>query len=573
MFTKKAGELAVDLLLDWGIDHIYGLPGDSINHLVEQLRKDKNRIDFVQVRHEETAALAAASYAKLTGKIGVCLSIAGPGAIHLLNGLYDAKEDGAPVLVLAGQVPSEQLGTGHFQEIHLTRMFEDVAVFNEQVASEEQLTSLLNQAIRTAYAKKGVSVLSIPDDILAKKVKDQVQENAVLIAEPEITPAEKDLSQALELLSGSEKPVILAGKGAKGAKKELESFAEKAGAPVIVSLPGKGVIADEHPHCLGNLGLIGTKPAYQAMQEADLLILIGTSFPYTEFFPDNARCIQIDIDPAEIGKRYKVNVGLAGDAKTSLHWLNEKMERREDRTFLQTSKENMDLWWEELKEIEQESGEPMTAQQVIPVLQEVVDSDAVLSVDVGNVTVWMTRYFKMTTDQDFLISSTLGTMGCALPGAIAAKMACPDRQVVGVSGDGGFSMVMQDFLTAVRYKLPILFVVLNNEKIGMIKYEQQQIGSVEYLTDLESFDFAQFAEICGGKGFRVEKFDDLKPAFEKAKASNAPVIVDVLIEDQPPLPGKIPYEQIVSYSKHILKKLFEEGELDLPPVKRALKRL
>lgn len=572
MFSKKAGELAVELLSDWGIDHIYGLPGDSINHLVEQLRKDKEKIQFIQVRHEETAALAASSYAKLTGKIGVCLSIAGPGAIHLLNGLYDAKEDNAPVLVLSGQVPSEQLGTGHFQEIHLTRMFEDVAVFNEQVASPEQLPALLNQAIRTAYAKRGVAVLAIPDDILAHKIKDPVQENASLIAEPEMVPKKEDIDRVNELVSKSKKPVILAGKGAKGAKDELVAFAEKIAAPVIVSLPGKGVIDDEHPHCLGNLGLIGTKPAYKAMKDTDLLLLIGTSFPYTEFMPESAPGIQIDIDPAEIGKRYKVEVGLAADAKATLKKLDHHIERREDREFLKTCQKSMEDWRKDLNEIEKNEGGALKAQQVIPVLQEFVEKDAVLSVDVGNVTVWMSRYFNMT-DQDFLISSTMGTMGCALPGAIAAKLACPDRQVVGISGDGGFSMVMHDFLTAVRYQLPILYVVLNNEKIGMIKYEQQQIGSVEYETNLESFDFARFAQICGGQGFRVEKYEELRTTLEEAKSIKGPVILDILIEDEPPLPGKIPYSQIVSYSKHVIKKLMEKGELDLPPIKRALKRL
>lgn len=572
MFENKVSEEMVDLLSEWGVDHIYGLPGDSINHLIEQLRKDQDRIKFLQVRHEETAALAASSYAKLTGKIGVCLSIAGPGAIHLLNGLYDAKADRAPVLVLAGQIPTDQLGTGHFQEVNLPRMFDDVAVFNEQVVSVEQLPALVNQAIRTAYAEKGVAVLTLPDDILTQKVKHRVQENAAMYVEPDISPKKDDFRRALELLEQAEKPLILAGKGAKGARAELEKFAEKAAAPVIVTLPGKGVIPDEHPHCLGNLGLIGTKPAYEAMQETDLLILIGTSFPYTEFLPDEAKAIQIDINPVEIGKRYPVNVGLAGDAKRSLHWLNDHLQDHENRSFLLSCQQRMEKWWEELKEYERAASDPMTAQEVIPVLQQVVDDNAILSVGVGNVTVWMARYFRMT-GQDFLISSSLGTMGCALPGGLAAKVAYPNRQVVSVSGDGGFSMVMQDFLTAVKYNLPILFVVLNNEKIGMIKYEQQQIGSVEYETDLESFNFAQFAETCGGKGFRVEKFADLLPSLKKAKQLNAPVIVDVFIEDQPPLPGKISYEQIINYSKHMIKKWFEEGELDLPPVKKALRRL
>ncbi|HET7580399.1 MAG TPA: pyruvate oxidase [Bacillales bacterium] len=572
MFEKRAGEIMVDLLSEWGVDHIYGLPGDSINHLVEGLRKEKDQIQFVQVRHEEVAAFAASSYAKLTGKLGVCLSIAGPGAIHLLNGLYDAKADRAPVLVLAGQVPTDQLGTDSFQEIHMQRMFDDVSVFNEQVASEEQMPALLNQAIRTAYAEKGVAVLTIPDDVLDRKIKQQVQENATAYFQPRTFPQEKDLYEALVLLKEAEKPVILAGKGAKGTQKELIDFAEKIAAPVIVTLPGKGVIPDEHPHCLGNLGMIGTKPAYEAMQHTDLLILLGTSFPYTEFLPEGVKAIQIDLDSSEIGKRYPVNAGLTADTGEMLQWLNEKIDSKENREFLEECQEKMKDWWSELEKYEQDENSPMTAQQVIPELQKVVDDDAVLSVDVGNVTVWMARYFRMT-HQDFIISSSLGSMGSGLPGALAAKIAYPDRQVVSVSGDGGFTMVMHDFLTAVKYQLPALFVVLNNEKIGMIKYEQQEIGSVEYRTDLESFNFARFAETCGGQGYRVEQFEDLLPALKAAVEHNQPVIVDVCIEDQPPLPGKISYDQIVHYSKHTIKKLFEKGEFEMPPVKKALKRL
>ncbi|HEX6922923.1 MAG TPA: pyruvate oxidase, partial [Bacillales bacterium] len=497
MFDKRAGEVMVDLFSEWGIDHIYGLPGDSINNLIESLRKAKDEIKFVQVRHEEVAALAASAYGKLTGKLGVCLSIAGPGAVHLLNGLYDAKEDGAPVLVLAGQVPTEKIGTDEFQEINLQRMFDDVSVFNETIVSEEQLPSLVNQAIRTAYAEKGVAVLTIPDDIPTKKIKNQVQENAAFYTEPDILPRKNDREAALALLQEAEKPVILAGKGSKHASKELETFAGKMAAPVIVTLPGKGVLPDEHPYCLGNLGMIGTKPAYEAIKNTDLLIMVGTSFPYTEFLPEKAKALQIDIKASQMGKRYPIDAGLIGEAKACLAWLNEQIEPNQNENFLKECQEKMEKWWRQVEEIEQDTSTPIKPQQLVSSLQEVVDRDAVLSVDVGNLTVWMARHFRMT-EQDFLISSWTATMGCSLPGALAAKMAYPERQVVSVSGDGGFTMVMHDFLTAVKYNLPILFVISNNEKIGMIKYEQKEMGSVEYRTDLESFNFARFAETCGG---------------------------------------------------------------------------
>ncbi|MGC4377337.1 pyruvate oxidase [Fictibacillus sp. Mic-4] len=572
MFNKRAGEVLIDLLLEWEVDHIYGVPGDSINHVIEELRKVEDKIKFIQVRHEEVGALAAASYAKLTGKIGVCLSIAGPGAVHLLNGLYDAKADGAPVLVLSGQVNSEHLGTDDFQELNLEKMFDDVAVYNKQITNEEQLPDLVNQAIRTAYAEKGVAVLTIPDDIPTKRVKGKWTRKSAIRAKSDLFPKQDDLEQAIMLINKAERPVILAGKGAGHAREELEQFAEKIAAPIVVSLPGKGVIPCDHPYNLGNLGQIGTKPAYEAMEETDLLIMIGTSFPYRDYLPEDAPGIQIDCDPTQIAKRYPVDVGLVGDSKATLQWLNEHLARKEDRVFLEACQEAMENWREHIHKDEVEQSTPIKPQQVIHHLQSIVEKDAVLSVDVGNVTVWVARHFRIT-EQKMIISSWLATMGCGLPGAIAAKLAYPERQAVAVCGDGGFSMVMHDFVTAVRYKLPMIVVILNNEKLGMIKYEQQVAGHLEYEVDLAPFHFAKFAEVCGGEGYRVERYEELLPALKKAALAEKPVIVDVVIEDEPPLPGKITYGQAAGYSKHVLKKFFQERKVDLPPLKKAIKRL
>ncbi|WP_257352009.1 pyruvate oxidase [Pseudalkalibacillus decolorationis] len=572
MFEKRAGEVIVNTLLEWEVDHIYGLPGDSINNLIEDLRKTKDQIQFLQVRHEEVGALAASSYAKLTGKMGVCLSIAGPGAVHLMNGLYDAKADGAPVLVLAGQVESEKLGKDDFQEINLERMFDDVSVFNKRVSTPEQLPDLLNQAIRTAYAEKGVAVLTIPDDIPTQKVKHKTNQTSSVRSVPSIFPGEKNLSLSLDLINKSERPVILVGKGAQNSRKELESFAEKIAAPMIVTLPAKGIIPDEHPYNLGNLGQIGTKPAYEAMEETDLLIMIGTSYPYRDFLPEEAPAIQIDCDQKQIGKRYPVTIGLVGDSTNTLAWLNRNLDRTEERGFLEACQENMQNWWEHLHKEEVERSTPMKPQQVIPQLHKLVNEDAVMSVDVGNVTVWMARYFRMT-HQKFIISSWMATMGCGLPGAIAAKQAYPEKQVVAVCGDGGFTMVMHDFVTAVKYKMPIIVVILNNEKIGMIKYEQQEAGHLEYETNLANIDFARFADACGGVGYHVETHEDLELAIENAKGSHKPVLIDVAIQDEPPLPGKIQYGQAASYTKHIVKNFFEKGKFEMPPLKKSLKRL
>lgn len=566
MFKPTAGEKLIELLIEWGVDHIYGMPGDSINSIIEPLRKAQDKIKFIQVRHEEAGALAAAAYAKLTGKIGVCTAIAGPGAIHLLNGLYDAKLDRVPVLALTGQVESDLFGTDSFQEVNLERMFDDVAVYNQRIMSAEQLPAVVNQAIRTAYARKGVSVLTIPDDIPRFEVSREARVTSSFTVKQEILPLKEDLQHAKELLNEAERPVILAGRGTHGIRETLLSFAEKMAAPIVLTLPGKGSIPDKHPYCLGGLGLLGTKAAYQAMQETDLLLMIGTSFPFTGFLPDKAKTIQIDIDPYQIGKRYPVDVGLAGEAGLTINCLLENIREKENHDFLEKCQARMQKWWSRLSKQEVDDSVPIKPQRVIRTLQEVAAEDAILSVDVGNVTVWMARHFHMT-QQKFIISSWLATLGCGLPGAIAGQIAYPEKQVFAICGDGGFGMTMNDFVTAVKYQLPIIVVVLNNHKIAMIKFEQEVMGNIEFGTDLHNPNFAKYAEACGGLGFRVERPEELLPAFQQAVKQKKPCIIDVIVDaEEAPVPGNITFAQAAGYTKHMIKVLFEEGKIDLPPL-------
>ncbi|TYS21862.1 pyruvate oxidase [Bacillus subtilis] len=573
MAHKTAGQAMTELLEQWGVDHVYGIPGDSINELIEELRHERNQLKFIQTRHEEVAALAAAAEAKLTGKIGVCLSIAGPGAVHLLNGLYDAKADGAPVLAIAGQVSSGEVGRDYFQEIKLEQMFEDVAVFNREVHSAESLPDLLNQAIRTAYSKKGVAVLSVSDDLFAEKIKREPVYTSPVYIEGNLEPKKEQLVTCAQYINNAKKPIILAGQGMKKAKRELLAFADKAAAPIVVTLPAKGVVPDKHPHFLGNLGQIGTKPAYEAMEECDLLIMLGTSFPYRDYLPDDTPAIQLDSDPAKIGKRYPVTAGLVCDSALGLRELTEYIERKEDRRFLDACTEHMQHWWNEIEKDETEAATPLKPQQVVARLQEAAADDAVLSVDVGTVTVWMARHFKMNANQDFIVSSWLATMGCGLPGAIASSLAEPERQAIAVCGDGGFSMVMQDLPTAVKYKLPITVVILNNENLGMIEYEQQVKGNIDYVTKLQNVDYAAFAESCGAKGIKVTRAEELAPAFHEALHADQPTVVDVMIGNEPPLPGKITYGQAKGFSKYMLKNFFENQKIEMPSLKKSLKRL
>ncbi|MCY8279703.1 pyruvate oxidase [Bacillus inaquosorum] len=573
MAHKTAGQAMTELLEQWGVDHVYGIPGDSINEFIEELRHERNQLKFIQTRHEEVAALAAAAEAKLTGKIGVCLSIAGPGAVHLLNGLYDAKADGAPVLAIAGQVSSGEVGRDYFQEIKLEQMFEDVAVFNREVHSAETLPDLLNQAIRTAYNKKGVAVLSVSDDLFAEKIKREPVYTSPVYIEGNLEPKKEQLVTCAQYINNAKKPIILAGQGMKKAKRELLAFADKAAAPIVVTLPAKGVVPDKHPHFLGNLGQIGTKPAYEAMEECDLLIMLGTSFPYRDYLPDDTPAIQLDSDPAKIGKRYPVTAGLVCDSALGLRELTEYIERKEDRRFLNACTEHMQHWWNEIEKDETEAATPLKPQQVVARLQEAAADDAVLSVDVGTVTVWMARHFKMNANQDFIVSSWLATMGCGLPGAIASSLAEPERQAIAVCGDGGFSMVMQDLPTAVKYKLPITVVILNNENLGMIEYEQQVKGNIDYVTKLQNVDYAAFAESCGAKGIKVTRAEELAPAFHEALHADQPTVVDVMIGNEPPLPGKITYGQAKGFSKYMLKNFFENQKIEMPSLKKSLKRL
>ncbi|AME06394.1 pyruvate oxidase [Bacillus siamensis] len=572
MPSKTAGHVMTELLEQWGVGHIYGIPGDSINEFIEELRHERNNLTFIQTRHEEVAALAAAAEAKLTGQIGVCLSIAGPGAVHLLNGLYDAKADGVPVLAIAGQVASDEIGRDSFQEIKLEQMFEDVAVFNQQVHTAEALPDLLNQAIRTAYSKKGVAVLTVSDDLFAQKIKREPVYTSPIYLKADIEPKKEHLVTCAQYINNAKKPVILAGQGLKSAKEELLAFADKAAAPIVITLPAKGVIPDSHPHFLGNLGQIGTKPAYEAMEECDLLIMLGTSFPYRDYLPEDTPAIQLDSDPAKIGKRYPVNAGIVSDAALGLKELTDYIEYKEDRRFLDACTEHMKHWWKEIEKDETEATHPLKPQQVIARLQDAAAEDAVLSVDVGTVTVWMARHFKMKK-QDFIVSSWLATMGCGLPGAIAASLAEPERQSIAICGDGGFSMVMQDLPTAVKYKLPITVVILNNENLGMIEYEQRVKGNIDYVTQLQNVDYAAFAKSCGAKGIKVTKHEELAPAFHEALNSNEPVVIDAVIGDEPPLPGKITYGQAKGFSKYMLKNFFENQKIEMPSLKKSLKRL
>ncbi|WP_323150448.1 pyruvate oxidase [Staphylococcus aureus] len=577
MAKIKANEALVKALQAWDIDHLYGIPGDSIDAVVDSLRTVRDQFKFYHVRHEEVASLAAAGYTKLTGKIGVALSIGGPGLIHLLNGMYDAKMDNVPQLILSGQTNSTALGTKAFQETNLQKLCEDVAVYNHQIEKGDNVFEIVNEAIRTAYEQKGVAVVICPNDLLTEKIKDTTNKPVDTSRPTVVSPKYKDIKKAVKLINKSKKPVMLIGVGAKHAKDELRAFVEAAKIPVVHSLPAKTILPDDHPYSIGNLGKIGTKTSYQTMQDADLLIMVGTNYPYVDYLPKkNIKAIQIDTNPKNIGHRFNINVGIVGDSKIALHQLTENIKHVAERPFLNKTLERKAVWDKWMEQDKNNNSKPLRPERLMASINKFIKDDAVISADVGTATVWSTRYLNLGVNNKFIISSWLGTMGCGLPGAMASKIAYPNRQAIAIAGDGAFQMVMQDFATAVQYDLPLTVFVLNNKQLAFIKYEQQAAGELEYAVDFSDMDHAKFAEAAGGKGYTIKSTSEVDAIVEEALAQDVPTIVDVYVDpNAAPLPGKIVNEEALGYGKWAFRSITEDKHLDLdqiPPISVAAKR-
>jgi pyruvate oxidase len=556
--AKTVAEVLWDTLVEHGVEFVFGIPGDSIDPLLDSLRRDR-RIRFIQVRHEEAGAFMASAYAKKTGRLGVCMGTAGPGAIHLLNGLYDAKMDHAPVLALTGQVGLPYIGSDYFQEVDLIHLFEDVALYDYQVADASQIALMAGQACRTAIAKRGVAHLSFPFEVSMQKVHGTQIRYPVVRRQTDSVPTEELLVEAVRRIERAERPVILAGKGARACRNALLAFAERGSIPVVNTLPGKGVIPDEHPLSLGGLGLLGAKPAHTAMERTDLCIMVGTSYPYLEFLPKAAQMIQIDWEASQVGKRYPVDIGLVGSAEPTLRLLTKAMHPRPQDAWADHLHAERLHWFEEIDkqaEARVHQGRGVHPQWVADRLSHLVDADANIAIDVGNSLVWMARNFRIR-DHGWLVSSWLGSMGFGMPAAIAAKLAEPDRQSIAAVGDGGFAMLMADFVTAVKYQLPIVVVVFNNQRLGMIKFEQEVHGMPEFGTDLWNPDFSQFAEGAGGKGIRVDRAEDVETAIGRALSWEVPTVVDIATDpDEKPLPPRITLGEAKGYAEALFRETF-----------------
>jgi pyruvate dehydrogenase (quinone) len=580
--ADTAADILVEALADWGVDVIFGLPGDGINGVMEALRKREKEIRFIQARHEEAAAFMACGYAKYTGRLGVCLATSGPGGIHLLNGLYDAKMDGQPVLAITGHHYSDLIDTFQQQDLDLDRVFADVAVYNTRVMNAAHVENVTHLACRAALSYRGVAHINFPVDLQEMEVSERSKSNlprheSSARARRLGLPARDDLLRAAEVLNAGKKVVILAGRGALGAGDELEQVAEFLGAPIVKALLGKAVVPDDSPYTTGGIGLLGTKPSQEAMEDCDTLFLVGTSFPYIEFLPKPgaARGVQVDLDPLRIGLRYPVEVGLVGDARQTLRELLPLLARNEHRGFLDKARENMRDWLSVMAEQASRSDRPMKPQVVAWELGQRLSNDAIISSDSGTISTWFARHIPVKRGQMHSLSGTLASMANGLPYTIAAQIAYPDRQCVAFVGDGGFTMLMGEFATAVKYKLPIKVVIIKNNTLGQIKWEQMVfLGNPEYGCELQPIDFAAFARACGGTGFTIEDPAECGPVLAEALETSGPVLVEAVVDPfEPPLPPKVTVKQAAKFAESLAKGEPNRGRIALTALADKVKEV
>jgi pyruvate dehydrogenase (quinone) len=562
--AETVADRLVDRLIAWGVDTIFGLPGDGVNGIFEALRTRQDKIRFIQVRHEEAAAFAAVGYAKYTGKLGVCLATSGPGGIHLLNGLYDAKCDGQPVLAITGHTFHDLIGTHYQQDVDLDKVFMDVAVYNQRVMGPFHVHNVVDEAIRTALARRGVAHITIPKDVQdwtgadADRSPSNVPEHSGdVFTRPQPTPPDSALRRAADLINQGSRVVILAGQGCLGAGADVLQLAERVAGVIVKPLLGKAVVPDDSPYTTGGIGLLGTAPSQDAMHDSDTLIIAGSSFPYLEFYPgpDDARVVQIDIDPARIGLRHRVDVGLAGDCRATIAALLPMVDAKADREFLTTAQDQMRHWRGLMRTRGTVTDMPMKPQVVTWELNQLLDDDAIVSGDSGTIATWAARYIDMRGSMKFSLSGNLATMANGLPYSIGAAVAFPGRQVVCIVGDGGFTMLMGEIATLVKYRLPVKVIIIKNDVLGMIKWEQMVLeGNPQFGVELQSIDFAAYARACGAGGYTIERPEEAASVLREALAHDGPAVVQAVVDpNEPPLPGNITAKQALKFAEALAR--------------------
>jgi pyruvate dehydrogenase (quinone) len=520
---------------------------------MEALRKRHDELRYVHVRHEEVGAMAAVGYARLTGKLGVCFATSGPGAIHLANGLLDARLEGVPLLAVTGMTYHDLIGTQYLQDFDTDYLFSNLAAYNQRIMSPEHIHNVLDLACRTALSNRVPVHIAFPIDYQAADAEDLMRykrnvpgHTTAAFTPPVRTPLEEELRRAAELLRGRTRPTILAGQGARGARAELEQLAEVLGAPIAKASLGKDCVPDDHPYVTGGIGVLGTRPTQDAMEGCDAFVLVGSSMPYIEFLPQpgQAVCVQIDDKPERIGLRYPADVGLVGDARATLRSLLPHLERNEDRTFLEQARQGIGDWWQLMEERGTRTDAPMKPQVVAWHLAEALDDDAIVCGDSGQVTYWVTQ-MRLRRNQRFVYSGTNCSMAAALPYAIGAQTAYPDRQVIAFTGDGSLTMQLGDLATLMQHDLPVKVICFKNNTLGLIKWEQMVfLGNPEYGVDFAPVDFVKVAEGLGATAFHIEDPTQCAEQLREALATPGPVVVEAIVDpNEPPLPPKITAEQ------------------------------
>ena len=583
--AQTTGDILVETLIEWGVEVVFGIPGDGINGVFEALRRRQDEIRFIQVRHEETAALAACGYAKWTGKLGVCVATSGPGGIHLLNGIYDAKLDGQPVLAITGLQFHDLLDTFTQQDVDLDKLFADACAYNARVMGPAHIENVTEMACRTALAYRQPTHISIPVDVQSQKAsksersKRNIAEHVSnVMARGGNLPDPEQLRRAAELLSAAKKPFILAGRGAVGAGTQIEAIAEALKAPVGTALLGKGAIPDRSPYATGGVGLLGTRASQEAFQGCDTLLIVGSSFPYVEFYPKpgQARAVQVDIDPKRIGLRYPVETGLIGDSRRVLAELLPLVQPNKDESFLKSAQDSMRDWRELLEERGTRRDAPMKPQVVTHELNGLLTDDAIVITDSGTVTSWTARHIDIRANQMFSCSGTLATMACGLPYAIAAAIAFPDRQVVAVVGDGAMAMLMGDLVTLRKYGLKnVRIIVIKNNSLGQIKWEQMVfLGNPEFGCELEPIDFAAVARGCGIEAVVIEDPARCGDQLREALRTDGPCLVEAIVDpNEPPMPPTVKRDQALHLAEALARGTPDAGKIAKTILKDVVREL
>ncbi|MFF9012304.1 pyruvate dehydrogenase [Streptomyces sp. NPDC014870] len=562
MARQNVAEQFVDILVRAGVRRLYGVVGDSLNPVVDAVRRTPD-IDWIQVRHEEVAAFAAGAEAQITGRLAACAGSCGPGNLHLINGLYDAHRSMAPVLALASQIPSSEIGLGYFQETHPDRLFAECSHYSELISNPRQMPRLLQTAIQHAVGQSGVSVVALPGDIASEPAPDKAWQTALVTSRPTVRPGDEEIDALVRMVDEADRVTLFCGSGTAGAHAEVMRFAERVKAPVGHALRGKEWIQYDNPFDVGMSGLLGYGAAYEATHECDLLILLGTDFPYNAFLPDDVRIVQVDVRPEHLGRRSKLDLAVWGDVRETLRCVVPRVRAKADRRFLDRMlKKHADALEGVVKAYTRkvEKHVPIHPEYVASVLDELADDDAVFTVDTGMCNVWAARYITPNGRRRIIGSFSHGSMANALPQAIGAQFTDRRRQVISMSGDGGFSMLMGDFLTLVQYDLPVKIVLFNNSSLGMVELEMLVSGLPSYGTTNHNPDLAAVARAAGAYGVRVEKPKQLAGALKDAFRHKGPALVDIVTDPNAlSIPPRISREMVSGFALSASKIVLDGG--------------